>query len=203
MILDAQTKILLQQELINKRIDNVDTQTIFLNEFKLEDVEFDVTIHKTVEGLRQKTESDWTLLWGFHNGRTTGPVHMRRLSIIDESFKQSNASFFTAMQNINVNLWSRYILEMWGEDAKTAPFVTTRTTAEDLNLREWMRENDIDTIVSAPVYIEQYSHPIAFVGVYYKNFDNRQENVTLVKSEISNTAAQLSYQFSKKHISNQ
>ena len=178
-------------------IKEFNARMLFETQFSLDNVIFDNVIHQKLQELRTKTNASWVHLWGFHNGKDVGFLHIQRMSVIDEAVGATSRRLSMEWQDINVNLFSGTILEMW--QSNNTPLIKHMNDIHDRNYRLHLSEVGIEKHILVPIYIETFNYPIGFLTVSFRHdrFDESKRKEIL--ELLLDTKDIVEYEFLKRH----
>lgn len=134
---------------------------LFVEQFSKDHIYSDANIHDMLVELRFRTEADWVLFLGIHNGNNVGPYHLKRISVIDEAVKRGNIAVYPILQNIPLTL---FIINV--EDEIIQGNIINEGSG--FTLSEMLRFGASHEI-TIPIKIQDYEKPIGFISVFYKS----------------------------------
>ena len=166
-----------------------------------EELELFMKVHNQLLESKDKTGADWILLWGFHNGIQSGPVHYKRLSIIDEVANKEKRIFSSELQNLPVNLFIKNLYPVF--QGKT---VIGFTEDKDANTKAQLLSNGIYFEIVVPWYIIGLEYPlglISYAAGEEKAAELKQnpDQIPQIKKQLEALATFISVQYSTYYSS--
>lgn len=186
---------------LEERLKKFDARSTFEDEFDLEGVSFETKVQDILETLQIQSGGGWVLLWGFHDSRSVGPIHLKRVSVIGESVNTGNKPLFDNLQNLNVSLFVDAFLIYWSERNVKHHWIPT---LGDSNYRSFMTSMGLYWQTTVPIYLPEYDdQPIGVLGVYFNRtraieVSKDKELQEELESLILQGRDQITFQFTRK-----
>lgn len=149
-------------EFVSQKQDILLTQTD--NVLKLEDFQADKYIHTILKSTLRKSDADWVVFWGFHNGKTTGPIHLKKMSVISEVGVRGKPRFYPVFQNWNLNLFSSYYIIFWDSKEPKHSFIED---VNNENIKIHFGKQGVFFKNSIPIFLENSQYPVGLLSLYY------------------------------------